>query len=545
MRKNILYISLVLVLGLGISATVLKDKYFEIVKNIEIFSSVYKELNFQYVDEIDPAELMHTGITAMVGSLDPYTNYYSESKIESYRINKQGRYEGLGILMDDIDGNMTLTVVTEGGPAYEAGLRVADIIQSINGTSVIGKSKEEINQIMRGAPGTVIRIQADRPGKSAFIDAEVSRTTFNVKNVPVAEILDDKIAYVALTKFSENAGANVEKALRRLSDRKDGAIEGIILDLRDNGGGFLREAIKLSNVFIPRGKTVVTTKGKIIENDKKYDTKGAPFNTTLPLTILINDKSASASEIVSGVVQDYDRGVLIGQRSFGKGLVQHTKQIGYNAQLKLTTAKYYIPSGRCIQSAQYEDGKPVNIPDAERTVFKTNNGRKVLDGGGVQPDVEMPKPAAAEYVQFLEDEHLIFNYVTAYRQKNDSIAPAVDFKFDAYDDFKNFVQQSSKRFASKKRKAVQSLSEAMKSSALESSAEAQIQALITAIDKDEADDLEEHKAAIVRRIEEEIVSRYYYQKGKILNQLNRDPEIAEAIAVMADKARYSKILKGN
>ena len=339
------------VLLIGASATIAtNDKYFEIVKNIEIFSNVYKELNKNYVEDIDPGQLMRIGIDAMVSSLDPFTNYISESQVESYRINAQGRYEGLGILVGSIDKSVTITDVTEGGPADEAGLKVADLILEVNGVNVVGKSDEEVNQIMRGAAGTNVDIKVKRPTTNKTLDVSVARDQFNSPNVPVYEILDGNIAYVSLTTFTQDASKNITKALKKLEKQTDEEFEGIILDLRSNGGGLLREAIAVSNIFIDKNSPIVSTKGKVRDRDQSYDTRVDPYDTETPLTVLINKKSASASEIVSGVMQDYDRGVLIGQRSYGKGLVQNTQEVGYNSRVKLTTSKYYIQSGRCIQS---------------------------------------------------------------------------------------------------------------------------------------------------------------------------------------------------
>ena len=542
-RKGIL-IALAFVI-FGISATVItNDKYFEIVKNIEIYSNVYKELNKNYVEDIDPGELMRTGIDAMVSSLDPFTNYISESQVESYRINRQGRYEGIGILVGSIDNTVTITEVTEGGPAHSAGIKAADQIIAINDILVEGKSQDEVNQIMRGAPGTDIKITVQRPGEKGTISKSVSRDKFDIPNVPVFEILDGDIAYVSLTTFTQDAGKNIQDALKKLKDQNEGKIEGIILDLRNNGGGLLREAIAVSNIFVDQGKQIVTTKGKVRDRDKAYNTLKKPFDLETPVTILINKSSASASEIVSGVIQDYDRGVLLGQRSYGKGLVQNTQEVGYNSRVKLTTSKYYIPSGRCIQSVEYENGEPVDIPDDKRSKFKTTNGRTVLDGGGVTPDIKLIVNDASPFVKSLQKNNIIFKYVTDYCKNHESIADAAEYKFTNYDAFVTFAKASGFVFESKSEQLLKELDAQLKQADLKATTESSVLVLTKVLNEDKEDDYIQFKDEITELIEDDIISRYYFQKGKILNSLNEDKEVLEAISVMRDKARYNKILKG-
>ncbi len=529
-------------LGLGVSAKLIdNDKYFEIIKNIEIFSNVYKELNQNYVEDIDPGELMRTGIDAMVASLDPFTNYISESQVERYRINTQGRYEGIGILVGMIDGDVTITEVTEGGPANAAGIKAADVIKSINGISVVGKSDDEVNQIMRGAPGTDIELSIARPGTSKQQTIMVSRDEVNIPNVPVAEILDNDVAYVSLTTFTADAGKNIRNALEKLK-KEQSDLKGIILDLRDNGGGLLREAIAVSNIFIPHGKNIVSTKGKVRERDQSYDTRIEPFDVETPVTVLIDKKSASASEIVSGVIQDYDRGVLIGQRSYGKGLVQNTHEVGYNSRVKLTISKYYIPSGRCIQSVEYKNGEPVDIPDEKRSKFKTSNGRTVLDGGGVSPDVKMEKKELSPFVKSLLNEHVIFKYVTEFVLANPSIDSASTFQFNQYDDFVAFAQKEGFNFQSSSDQLIEQLSKELDAIELMDENKSQIATIKASLSKDQSDDFDEFKEEIIDLIEKDIITRYYFQRGKILNRLNGDPEVTEAIAIMKDSKRYNSIL---
>lgn len=531
------------ILLVGASATIAtNDKYFEIVKNIEIFSNVYKELNKNYVEDIDPGQLMRIGIDAMVASLDPFTNYISESQVESYRINAQGRYVGLGILVGAIDKAVTITDVTEGGPADEAGLKIADLIQEVNGVNVVGKSDEEVNQIMRGAAGTDVEITVKRPTTNKTISVSVARDQFNSPNVPVFEILDGNIAYVSLTTFTQDASKNIKSALKSLEKESNGDFEGIILDLRYNGGGLLREAIDVSNLFIEKGKPIVSTKGKVRDRDQAYDSRRDSYDTETPLTVLINKKSASASEIVSGVMQDYDRGVLIGQRSYGKGLVQNTQEVGYNSRVKLTTSKYYIPSGRCIQSVEYENGEPVDIPDEKRSKFKTTNGRVVLDGGGVSPDIKLEEPKKSEFVQALIKDKMIFKYATSFVSTHETIDSADVYVFDDFDGFMNFIKKSDFEFESKSDKKLKQLKSELEKRGLSDQTNSQLEAISKVIDSDKSDDFAENKDILIDLIEEEIINRYYYQKGKIRSSLNSDEEIKKAIEILRDSKTYKKIL---
>lgn len=517
-----------------------QDKYFEIIKNVELFTNVYKELNEEFVDEIDPSELMRTGIDAMVGSLDPFTNFITSSQYERYRIERQGKYEGIGIIVRYIDGLVTVAELAEGGPAQKAGLVVGDQIVSINNKSVRNKKAEEVNQIMRGAPGSNIELKLIRPGSTDQLDLTISRDEYDVPNVPVFEMVDGDIAYVKLTTFTEDAGKNVKNALVKL--KKDHEVKGIILDLRYNGGGLLREAVALSNVFIEKGKHIVSTRGKVIENDRSFNTLKDAFDSETPLAVLINNKSASASEIVSGTIQDYDRGVILGQRSYGKGLVQNYKKIGYNSQMKLTTAKYYIHSGRCIQSVKYDNGEPVDIPLEERSEFKTNNGRIVHDGGGVLPDVILEKKRESDFVEALEKESVIFKFVTDYLLKNPKVEDEKLYSFQAYDDFVKFAKKSGFIFEKKSEGIINELKTQLKEENLTTSTEKQINDLLAVLERDKDDDFEEFKDVIIQKIEDDIITRTFFEKGKIRRNLDHDYDVQEAVKVLKDKPRYSKIL---
>jgi len=539
MSSKLKMMSLLGVLVIGMSAvTIQNDKLFEISKNIEIFVNVYKALNADFVDELDPGELMSKGIEAMVGSLDPYTNYISESKIESYRLNNQSKYQGMGVVMEKVDDFVTIMETYENGPAMTAGLRPGDQIVAINGQKTKGKSNDEVNAIAMGAPGTTMEVRVKRPGESSEISVTISRGETNIPNVPYSGRVADNIGYINLTTFTQGASTNIKKALTDM--KTEGNLDGVVLDLRSNGGGLLAEAIDICNIFVDKGIEVVTTKGKVKDRDQSFETRRPTTDPEIPLVVLINGKSASASEIVSGVMQDLDRGVVMGQRSFGKGLVQNTKDVGYNAKLKLTTSKYYIPSRRCIQAVEYEDGKPVDIPDERRSKFKTKNGRTVLDGGGVTPDVKLPKPELSEYTQWLKDQHIIFKYVNEYVQKYDSISGPGDFVFDDFAAFTDFTKATGQTFVPKLKTDIES---SLEEATLAAPVRASLEKALTELQQSHASDHEKYKDEIVREIEIEIVSRYYYQGGKAQHRLNGDSEIVEAIALLNDQAKYKNILK--
>ena len=539
MSAKLKLIALVSVFVFGVSAgAVQNDKLFEITKNIELFVNVYKTLNKDFVDELDPGELMGRGIDAMVNGLDPYTRYISESKIESYRLSNLGKYQGMGAIIEVVDDYVTILEPYKDGPAMNAGLRAGDQIIAINGQSTKGKTSEEVNAISMGAPGTAMSLTVRRVGEKKELDIDLIRGETNIPNVPYSGRVADNIGYINLTTFTQNASGNITKALKEL--KTEGNLDGVVLDLRSNGGGLLAEAIDICNIFVPKDIEVVTTKGKVRERDQSFKTRRPTIDPEIPLVVLINGKSASASEIVSGVMQDLDRGVLIGQRSFGKGLVQNTPDIGYNSKLKLTTAKYYIPSRRCIQAVEYEDGLPVDIPDDRRSKFKTKNGRTVLDGGGVTPDIKMPKPELAEYTSWLKSNKLIFKFVNEYVLTIDTIDGPGDYVFDDYAAFKKFVQSSGETFEAQIEKDAKELSEKHSE---DPALAADLQSLIAKVQQSHADDIVTYEDEIKKQIELELIGRYYYQGGKAKHRLNGDPEIQEAIAVLNDKARYQNILK--
>ncbi len=547
LKKPVKVIVLLVCLLVGVSAIGLKDgdRMFEISKNVEIFVNVFKELNKNYVDEIDPAELMRIGIDAMVSSLDPFTNYISESQVERYRISDDERFQGIGASIVLAEDKIMITDLMEGGAAVTAGIKAGDELLTINGEVLKGKEAEDIQTMLRGIAGTPVKLEIKRHGSGKTEVVNVERGEVNIPNVPYAGVVSDGIAYIHLTVFTDNAGANIQKELKRLK-REAGdsnAIKGLVLDLRYNGGGLLREAVNICNLFIPKNAEVVFTRGKVKEKDQSFKTLAIPYDLDIPIAVLINKKSASASEIVSGVIQDRDRGVIIGQRSYGKGLVQNTFELGYNNRVKITTSKYYIPSGRCIQGVEYKNGEPVDIPDNKRSKFKTLNGRTVLDGGGITPDVKLPAHEMAEVTQALLDQKMIFLYTNDYILKHDSIKNIDDFSFTAYDDFLAYLKKKNFSFNKEAEKEINLLQEkCSKNADLKATIGAEIKAMKEKLESEKTKDLVKFKDEIVVELEKEIISRYFYQKGKTKIGLKRDKEVDEAIAILKDQAKYNSLL---
>ncbi|MEO7176191.1 MAG: S41 family peptidase [Saprospiraceae bacterium] len=544
MKKKVLKYSVIaLIAVLGIAAIRDEgDKYFEIAKNLEIFANLYKDLNTYYVDDLDPNKLMKTGIDAMVGSLDPYTNYITENQIESYRYMTEGKYNGIGAVVRKVDDYPTVIEPYEGFAADKAGLKAGDIILSINGKSAKGKDNDEVTAIMRGVPGTDIEMSVLKPGQKDPIIVKLIRSEVSMKNVPYWGMVSPKVGYIVLTTFTQDAGEHVADAYNDLKS-KNPLMESVILDLRENGGGLLNEAVNICNVFIPKNELVVSTKGKVREWDKSYKTLNNSIDEKVRLAVLVNKHSASASEIVSGVIQDLDRGLLIGQRSYGKGLVQNTRDVGYNSRVKLTTSKYYIPSGRCIQSVQYIDGEPKDIADSLRNTYRTRSGRKVLDGGGVTPDIRIVKMASPSIVKGLNEKSVIFKYATEYYQAHPSIVAAADFKFLDYDDFVRFAEKSKFTYETESEKLLKTLQEKSTEDQFSKEVATEIETLQAKIRLEKKDDMQQYKSEIIKEIEEEIVSRYYYQKGKIQYDLKNDNEILTAIQYLEDPSKYEKALK--
>lgn len=542
-HRRIFYLVIFLAATAGLAFTPPVNKYFEIIKNLEIFTNLYKEINSGYVDELDPARTMRIGIDAMLNALDPYTNYISESEIEGYKAIAEGKYKGIGAQVKKIGEYVTILQVYENSPALKAGLKAGDRVLEVDGQNAKNRSTDDLNNIMQGVPGTQIQFKIERPGEKKPFSLTLTREEVDIPNVPYSGMVSGEIGYISLTTFTQMASTNIVQAFHDLKSRNPG-MKGIILDLRDNGGGLLNEAVNICNIFIPKGEVVVSTKGKTTDQNRVFKTTGNPVDTEIPLVILVNGRSASASEIVSGTIQDLDRGVVMGQLTFGKGLVQNTKDIGYNSRLKLTTSKYYIPSGRCIQAVRYKDGAPAHIPDNERARFKTRNGRVVLDGGGVMPDVMLDSIVHNALVRNLLEKDVLFEYANKYCFERDSIASPEQYHFDAWEGFVKYLSDTKFQFDLDSEKALKTLVESATREKTISNLQPQIQLMEQGLSKRKENMLNENKTEIVRMLELEIIGRYYFDKGRKKIALRNDAEINAAVTLLGDKASYKKILSG-
>ncbi|WP_420577071.1 S41 family peptidase [Ekhidna sp.] len=526
------------------------DRYFEILKNLDIFATLFKEVNTHYVDEVNPTTLMQSGIDEMLETLDPYTNYIAADDIESYRMMTTGEYSGIGAVVERKDGISTIVMPYEGFAAHEAGLRAGDEIHAINGIPLEGKTQEEVRYLMKGQSNSAITLTVKRFGQKEMFDVDVKREKIAVDSVPYAGMVSDDIGYVRLTSFTQNVGRSV--GIKLLDLMEQGA-EKIILDLRGNPGGLLHEAVNVSNVFVEKGKKIVTQKGKVRANDWTYKTLNDPVDPEIPVVVLTDNGSASASEIVSGVMQDYDRGVLIGRKTFGKGLVQIERPLSYDAVVKITTAKYYTPTGRCIQAIDYsnrnEDGSVGKIPDSLKNEFYTLNGRKVFDGGGIDPDVEVEKLEFAPITKRLMNDDHIFYYATEYFYKNEGMNPSSPDEIrltDAeYEDFKKWLSGRDFDYVTRVEKETKNLINIAKEEKKYKQLKSYFDNLEQATKHNKERDLETFKEEIVMLLEQEIAGRYFYERGIIESTFGKDPDVQAAIAVLNDPAKYKSILNPN
>lgn len=530
----------------GFVSFTIDDRYFEIAKNLDIFATMFKELNANYVDEINPNRTIRTSIEAMLKDLDPYTNFYPEDDIEDYMTMTTGKYNGIGASVMQLDGKNVISMIFETSPADVAGLKIGDEVMKINGVDIQGKDDAQIGRLLKGQTGTSIELTIKRYNKDKPFSLKVSRGIVKTPNVPHYGMINDEVGYIQLKEFSATAATEVKAAIVEL---KGEGMKQLVFDLRGNPGGLLNMAIEISNFFVPKGELIVETKGKLAEWNKKYMGKDNPLDTEMPVAILINSRSASASEIVSGTLQDYDRGVIIGQRSFGKGLVQVTRPLSYNTQMKITTAKYYIPSGRCIQAIDYthrnEDGSVGKIADSLKTAFKTKNGRVFFDGGGVEPDIVTEAVSMATITRELLREAKIFDYATKYYyehsdQKTDAafqITDEIYADFSAWLKTQNFSYQTN---LEKQLRKLEEIAEAEKEVALKP----QIEQLKKQIQAQKEKDLVTYKNEIKDQLENEIVLRYHYTKAAKFIAFERDREIQSALSLFKDMERYRKILAG-
>lgn len=521
------------------------DDYFEVSKNLDIFSTVYKEVNLSYVDEVKPGHLMREAVDAMLKSLDPYTNFYSEAQAEDYRFQVTGSYGGIGAIVKKHGDNLVIDKPYEGYPAQKVGLRTGDILIKVDGKSVVGKTSSQLSDVLKGTAGTTVVLTIIRPDNGEM-EFTLQRAQVKVKNVPYYGMATENVGYIKLTGFTPDAGVEVYNAVKEL---KTQGAQNIIFDLRGNGGGLLHEAVNIVNVFVKKGQLVVSTKGKEKENDRVYKTLNAPLDTDIPLVVLIDGGSASASEIVSGTMQDLDRGVVIGTQSYGKGLVQSTRMLSYNTQMKITTAKYYIPSGRCIQRLDYSNkhnGSATSIADSLKQTFYTLSKRPVTDGEGVSPDVKVGLPELTKIAKSLLNKDIIFDYATKYRNTHDSIVEPKQFHLTEadYQDFKAFIQGRDYAYTTDTEKALLELEKKAKEEHYDKGLSQTLADLKSEFNKNKSADLDRHKEEIIELLETEIASRYYYDRAFVETTFDEDTDVQEALKLFSNPSKYQAILAG-
>ena len=520
------------------------EKYFEVAKSLDIFATLFKEVNAYYVDEVEPEKLVRKGIDAMLESLDPYTDYISEDEMESFRISTTGQYGGVGAMIGVINNKVVVTQPYKDFPAHKGGIKVGDEIIAIDGKNVEGKRTSEVSSLLKGQPRTEVQIKVRRSGKKDDLVIKITREKINVSNVAHYGLIGPDIAYIRLDDFTPGASYEVADALIELKEK---GAKKLILDLRENPGGLLHEAVNIVSLFIPKGLEVVSTKGKVDEWNKVYKTLNNPLDTEIPMVVLTSEGSASASEIVAGTLQDYDRAVLIGGKTFGKGLVQTTRPLSYNAQLKVTTAKYYIPSGRCIQALDYthrkEDGTVVKIADSLKVQFKTKNGRTVFDGGGLDPDIKVENEYLGTVTSELVDSGLIFEFASKYCGENTKPDDLSSFRISdrEYESFVDWLKTQNFSYTTSLEKNTQLLIETAKNERMYPDLEIYLDGLRNKIESNKSSDYIRFQSEIKSLLEEQIAFHYDLEQGRAKVSLPRDEDVAEAKKVLRDTVAYHKI----
>ncbi|WP_059026841.1 S41 family peptidase [Gabonibacter massiliensis] len=549
MNKNtriVLSILGVFILTLGILSLKEDEKRFEVSKGLNIFATLFRDVNLFYVDEIEPEKLVQTGIDAMLKSLDPYTVYYPESKMDEFKMMTTGAYAGIGSIISMKNDYVVIREPYRNSPADRAGLLPGDLILAIDGMDMKGKNTEFVSQHLKGQPGKEVTIKIKRLGVEKPMELKVVRENVQLPSVPYYGMFNDKIGYIYFTSFTDKSAEDVRRAIM---DLKQKGAESLVLDLRGNGGGLLDQAVEIANYFLPRNTLVVNTKGKIKQWDKEYFTSNNPIVPDMKLAVLIDRSSASASEILSGSLQDYDRAVIVGERSFGKGLVQTTRDLVYNTKLKVTTAKYYIPSGRCIQAVDYAhrnpDGSVGTIPDSLITAFKTKAGRTVYDGGGITPDVKIEPEKYAKITQELVIKDMIFDFVNEYALTHPSIPAPATFELtdDIYNDFKKYLKEHQFEYETASQAVLEKLAETAKAEKYYDQVKGQIDRLKLELGHSVDRDLDLFRKEISEILSDQLMSRYYMQEGVVEFRMRHDSDVAKAVDVLSDEEVYRKILK--
>ena len=548
--KHLKTLLILLVLTATTAVGQTKKNNFEISKSIDIYNNVLRQLNMYYVDEIDPAELNESAINAMLEGLDPYTVFITESQIEDVKLMTTGEYGGIGSLIQYFEGKTQISEPYEGFPAAKAGLIPGDIFLEINDIDVTTKNSNEISELLKGTPGTTVKLKMQRPGDKEPYVKELKREKIKIDNIPYSTVFDNGIGYAILSQFTKDCARELKEVI--IDMKKKHELKGFILDLRGNGGGLLNEAVDIVNMFVPKNKLVVYQKGKVPENNYNHYTQHEPLDLDIPLVILVNEGSASASEIVSGSIQDFDRGVIVGQRTFGKGLVQNIFPMSYNTQIKVTVAHYYLPSNRCIQEIDYSKKKKGNVADTLAKadtlgkVFHTANGRVVYEGHGIQPDVKIEPTMASTITMHLYAKNLFFKYANKFYREHKSIKSPKDFKItDAiYEDFMQFVKDEGFTFTSESENEIKNLEKIAKAEGYLEEIQPILDQVVATIEVEKTKDLIDNRKEIEEMLETEIVSRYYYQRGRIIAALDNDPELEKAFEVILNQEEYNDILKG-
>jgi carboxyl-terminal processing protease len=521
------------------------DKNFQIAKNLDIYYTLFRELNLFYVDDVDPTKLVKTSIDKMLESLDPYTNFIPEDDVEDFRFMTTGEYAGIGALISKQKGKILIAEPYEGFPAQKSGLKAGDVLLEVAGKSTEKLSTEDVSALLKGPANKAVVVKVQRYGQKKPMDIEIMREKIQIDPVPYYGMLDKETGYIRLSNFTENCTERVKMALIELKE-KHGA-KTLVLDLRSNPGGLLIEAVRIANLFVPKGQEIVSTRGKVKQWDKVYTASENPIDTIIPIAVLVNRGSASASEIVAGAIQDLDRGMIIGTRTFGKGLVQTTRDLSYNAKLKITTAKYYIPSGRCIQALDYthrnEDGSVGIVPDSLISKFKTKKGRVVFDGGGVAPDLAVEDETLSNVATNLVTGSLIFDFATYYNSKTEKIATPEEFQItpEIYTDFIQFIKGQDFKYESKTESELDNLLEVAKHEKYYDISKDEFEKLKQKLGHNLDQDMEHFKKEISELLADEIVSRYYYQKGAIKAALRNDSDVEKALDILHKPDGYAAI----
>ena len=546
--KHIHTLILALLLPLGLIAQE-KQNNFEIAKSLDIYNSLLRELNLNYVDEINPGELNETAIKAMLDGLDPYTVFIPESDIENAKFMTTGEYGGIGAVIQ-YDGEFTrISDPYEGWPAQKAGIIAGDAILEVNGVDCKKKNTQEVSNLLKGQPGTEVTLKLKRYGQEKPVEIKLKREKVKIDNIPYYKVFDNGIAYLSLSGFTRDAAKELKEKYMEM--KKNHELKGFVLDLRGNGGGLMNEAVDIVNMFIPKGKPVVSMKGKAANANSLHPTTNEPVDLEIPLAILVDGGSASASEIVAGAIQDYDRGVIIGQRTFGKGLVQNILPLSYNTQMKVTVAHYYIPSGRCIQEIDYSHKKDTTQVQADTLgkAFKTIHGRTVYEGHGIMPDVKVDRDPYATVTAYLYAKNFIFDYANKFYNEHKSIDSADRFKIDevTYQDFMKFVKDKKFSYTTESEKAIEQLKKTAKEEGYLEKIQPQIDLLEKNLAAEKDKDLLSNRKDIEELLRSEIVGRYYFQKGRIIASLKDDPDLKRAFEILLNtngKDEYHSILNG-